>query len=312
MKTLIFSMLILFSTYSFSQFNSENLSIDDDTNSNQEYSFKKIRIYPIRANDSFKNTYKDLGKYTNLEKAIKDKKIELSEVSESGSVNTLYAKNTSKDIIYIMAGEVVKGGKQDRIVGEDIVLSPGEEKNIDAFCVESGRWQQKSSGSNFTGYMNVSSNSIRKAAIVDKDQSLVWEKVGQITGSNNANSRTSAYTELENSETYKKELNEYLKKFESVWNKDANVVGIIAVTGDTVIACDIFATHDLFVNSYNNLLHSYITEALTNGKEVSISNTEVQKYLDQFLNDESSQEENLKGKGAIFKNEGKKIHVSKF
>ncbi len=312
MKTIILIGFTLLSTYAFSQYNDENLKIVNDSENIEQFSFKKIRIYPIQANDVFQNTFKDLGKYTNLENAIKENKVIISEVSDSGSVNTLYAKNTSKKTIYIMAGEVVKGGKQDRIVGQDIVLAPGESKNINAFCVEHGRWQKKESGNNFIGYMNVSSKSIRKAAVVNKNQSLVWEKVAEITQENKAGSSTGTYTALENSETYNIEMKEYLTKFKSVWNKDSKVVGVIAVTGNEVIGCDIFATHDLFVNAYNNLIHSYITEALTNGKEVTISNNKVQKYLDQFLKDETKQEENLKGNGDIFNYNGKKMHISKF
>lgn len=61
------------------------------------------------------------------------------------------------------------GGKQDRILGDDVIIKPFEEKTVSSFCVEHGRWSQKESGDKFTGYFNVSSNSIRKAAIVELD-----------------------------------------------------------------------------------------------------------------------------------------------
>ena len=42
-----------------------------------------------------------------------------------------------------MAGEVVKGGKQDRVIAQDVVLAPGETIDLNAFCVEKNRWVTK-------------------------------------------------------------------------------------------------------------------------------------------------------------------------
>lgn len=312
MKAIFTICIALISLSSFAQYNLDNLELEESAETVRQYTFNKLRIYPIKANNQFRSELKDVGTYKNLEKAIAQKKVKITEVSESGTVNTLYAKNVSKDPIYIMAGEVIKGGKQDRIIGQDIVLAPGESKNLAAFCVEQGRWSQKASGSNFNGYMNVSSNSVRKEAVVNKNQSGVWDKVAKVTAANAAVSDTGAYTELENSKEYNEELEKYLKRFSAAWNNDPEVVGVVAVTGDKVIGCDIFATHDLFVNAYDNLVHAYVTEALTDGSQVTISGADVQKYLDQFLANEADQEKNLDGKGAIFKYKGKKLHLSKF
>lgn len=304
--------MFLCSIYVSAQFNTDNLKMADEAELSQRFTYNKLKVYPIRANDNFRNEYKDIGKFSSLEEAIKNNKIKITEVGSSGSVNTLYAENLSDEPIYIIAGEIVKGGKQDRIIGEDVVLAPGENKNLDAYCVEHGRWSTKESGNNFSGYMNISSKEVRKAAAVNKNQSLVWEKVAGVTRTNNAESSTGSYTELENSEEYNKKLSNYLQVFKSAWDNDPEVVGVVAVTGNEIIGCDIFASHDLFVNSYNNLIHSYITEALTNGENVTLSRSEVQKYLDQFLKDESKQKENLEGKGMLFEHDGRKIHITKF
>lgn len=313
MRFIITTFLIcLLSLKLSAQFNSLNLKIKNDPASIQESTLKKLRLYPIYANNHFKEEFKDIEKFTSLDKAIFNNKIKLTEINQSGSVNTLLAENISKEPIYLLAGEVVKGGKQDRVIGQDMIINPGEVKNIDAFCVEHGRWQEKESGINFDGYMSISSPSVRKAALLNKNQTEVWEKVAEVTKVNQADTETGTYTELENSEYYTKELNKYMTVFNSVWNSNSNVVGVIAVTADRIIGCDIFATHDLFTNSYNNLLTSYITEAITHGDTVTISNNKVQLYLDAFLADESKQEEVLEKDGAIFKNNGKKVHLSRF
>ncbi|MBN4061952.1 MAG: hypothetical protein COA57_12340 [Flavobacteriales bacterium] len=311
-STVFATVLLAFSLSINAQYNSDNLKLTANDYSVQRYTYEKLRIYPIRANDIFRKAHESIGKYNNLKHAIEKKQLKVSEVNESGTVNTLNAENTSRDTVYIMAGEVVKGGKQDRMIAEDIVIAPGQKVNISAFCVERGRWAKSKSGSDFNGYFNVSSKEVRKAAIIEKNQSRVWEEVGETTMENGASTATGTYAALENSKEYIEQRDKYFEKFKSAWDGDPKVVGVVAVTGDKIISCDIFATHDLFANAYNNLLHSYLTDAITNGKEVSISSRQVQAYIDEFLADETKQEEVLEKKGKLFKVNGMKLHLTSF
>jgi hypothetical protein len=226
----------------------------------------------------------------------------------SGTVNTLIAKNISTDTIFIMAGEVVKGGKQDRVIGQDVVIAPGEEMDLSAFCVEKNRWvtKDKNEGA-FTDYYNVTSMDIRKSVTEEKNQSEVWKKVDQHTSKNKASSSTSTYTNLENSDDYQKDVKNYMETFSSPFKNNNKIIGFIAVTGDQIIGCDMFATHELFISSYENLIHSYIGHAITNGSNITISNEKVFSYLHNILKNESKQEEKIEKNGTLYKWNNKKI-----
>ena len=64
-----------------------------------------------------------------------------AEGSDQGTVNTLEVSNKSKKWLYIEAGEIVRGGKQDRTMGSDLLVAPGtKDQPLAAFCVEHGRW----------------------------------------------------------------------------------------------------------------------------------------------------------------------------
>jgi len=318
MKTYL--LIATFLTLHFSgiaQYNSDNLKLAVNAYSIERYTFENLRIYPIRANDVFRGYHQSVGTFKNLESAIEDDDIEVTELSASGTVNKLFAENKSADTLYVMAGEVVKGGKQDRVIGQDIVIGPGEKVNLAAFCVEQGRWTHSATkGENgndkFDGYFNTSSKEVRKAAIVDKNQRKVWDKVAEVTEVNDVNTSTGAYTALGGDKDYKQSIDKYMKQFRSAWDSDNKVVGVVAVTGDKVIAADIFATHNLFVNSYNSLLHSYTTDAITTGEAVTITSEAVQKYLDNFLKDEENQEKALEGIGSMFKHKKRKLHMTTF
>ena len=62
-------------------------------------------------------------------------------VIETGSVNQLEIENTGAQEVFVQAGDIVKGGKQDRVLTVSLLLAPNSGKvGIAAFCVEQGRW----------------------------------------------------------------------------------------------------------------------------------------------------------------------------
>ena len=233
--------------------------------------------------------------------------------SVSGTVNKLLANNISNDTIFIMAGEIVKGGKQDRVIAKDIVIHPGEEVDLGAFCVEKNRWSTKNGNKgNFTGHSDMLSIDIREVVTEQESQSEVWKKVDMHTSINDASSRTGAYTNLENSKKYQVQLKKYMNKFQDAFVNNNNVVGFIAVTGNEIIGCDLFATNELFKDSFKSLIHSYIGSAITKGAPVVMASTQVFSYLDKILKSEYDQDKNIEKNGTIYKWEGKKLHITTY
>ena len=91
------------------------------------------------------------------------------------SVNQLVLINRSKRPLLLLAGELVSGGKQDRIIGKDRIVPVGAEPlPLDVFCVEHGRW---SSGSQFTAAKTIVHPSVREQAAVNQKQGDVWASV---------------------------------------------------------------------------------------------------------------------------------------
>src|SRR5579864_6159531 len=93
-------------------------------------------------------------------------------------VNRLVLVNNSKHPLILLAGEVVTGGKQDRVVGKDrIVPAESDPVDLSVFCVEHGRWVESST--KFDTHASVMLQpSVRKNAMVDQDQQKVWDAVG--------------------------------------------------------------------------------------------------------------------------------------
>jgi hypothetical protein len=120
--------------------------------------------------------------YLTLAEAMEQKKLV---VHETGDVNQLAVENVSDEVVYIPAGSVVKGGRQDRTLGTDVIITRADGRMpIDAFCVEHGRWQQR--GGEAAGYFAsnsamVAGKNMKLAANTNAagfaDQGAVWNEV---------------------------------------------------------------------------------------------------------------------------------------
>jgi hypothetical protein len=96
--------------------------------------------------------------------------------NSGAAVNQLVLINRGKRPVLLLAGEVVSGGNQDRIVGKDrIVPIGGEPLPLDVFCVEHGRWTGEST--KFGAANLMVHPSVREKAAVESDQQQVWNAV---------------------------------------------------------------------------------------------------------------------------------------
>ena len=103
-------------------------------------------------------------------------------VSRGDQVNTLVLVNHSSKPLLLLAGEIVTGGKQDRVIAKDRIVPVGADPiDLSVFCIEPGRWTE-SSGT-FGAAAKAPSNgfmvqpTVRERAMVEKDQQQVWDSV---------------------------------------------------------------------------------------------------------------------------------------
>ena len=66
---------------------------------------------------------------------------DLVKVIETGNVEELVLRNLGDREVFIQSGDIVKGGKQDRVLTVSMIVPPNSaDIPIGAFCVEYGRW----------------------------------------------------------------------------------------------------------------------------------------------------------------------------
>ena len=285
-----------------------------NTAENPELQLEKLRIYPIVAGAAYLAGAETGANFKNLQEAMLNERFRITEkkpygrFNDAGAVNNLTIQNKSQDTVFIMSGDVVTGGKQDRVIAMDLVVPPRTITDIPVFCVEQGRWDLREDNDRasendkkifaFTGYYNVASNDLRRTVKTTQDQGAVWEKVGELTATHNAANPTHAYSGLEKSDEFTRERDRYLQFFTGKFAENKEVIGMIAVSGEEILGADIFAHPNLFNKQYEVLLHSYITEAITDGKEVSMTSDELDAYTQKlktnYQKDEASPESGYK------------------
>lgn len=124
------------------------------------------------------------ARYVSLERAQKEGKAVIRERDGDASVEALVIENRGDEPIYVPGGTILKGGKQDRQIGVDLVVLPGTSVEAQAYCVEQGRWSMaregRATGGRFEIPKAMAAKRARASALYEKNQNSVWEQVSAI------------------------------------------------------------------------------------------------------------------------------------
>jgi len=98
-------------------------------------------------------------------------------------VGTVAIDNRGPVPVYILAGTVVRGGKQDRQIARDVLVAAGQTLPLDAFCVEQGRWHNQRKGvateGKFIAAKHLANSKVRAAGQFEGSQREVWRQAAE-------------------------------------------------------------------------------------------------------------------------------------
>jgi hypothetical protein len=260
--------------------------------------YENISVFPVVSSNS-----QDTSPFLTLEEGLSTGEVLVREQGSEGlvrgrdgrpiyvpqstgaSVNQLVLINRSRRPLLLLAGELVSGGKQDRVIGKDRIIPAGAPPlPLSVFCVEHGRW---TGVSQFAAAKTIVHPSVRERAAVDQKQAEVWDAVRSgttakaapaapaprmsmqdIQGAIDTNGRTEAYEKIYQSRAVGVSIDDFVEEVRARFAratsglKDERVVGVVVAYGGEVAWSDIFASGDLFDHYWNKLLRSYAVEAL--------------------------------------------------
>lgn len=207
--------------------------------------------------------------------------IDRRQLSSNAEVNRLALTNKSGKALVLIAGEMILGGRQDRIVGHDCIIEASATPvPLDVFCVEHGRW---SGGSAFgQSERNVARDQgagkdevlklatiaplarpdIREKAQAQKSQDQVWTSVAETVTVNGTSTSTGTLKSVYEDKAVNRKLEAYEHALRDSLSADS-IVGVVAAIGNKVISADVFANHYLFHAYWPKMLKSYALEAVS-------------------------------------------------
>jgi len=230
------------------------------------YTHNNLTIFLVHGRDLAGNRT-----FLTLQEALEQKKVI---VYETKDVNELAIRNVSNQDVYVQAGDIVKGGDQDRMISTDFIVPRRSGRMpIGAFCVESGRWSRRGGENNesFGSSQNfVSSKQLKLAAKSENSQQAVWDNVKVVQTKLSANVGTTVNSDVSSSSLelavennkVKESTDNYTKAFSAIMENKSDVIGYVFAINGRVNSADIYASHALFAKLWPKLLKANATEAV--------------------------------------------------
>ena len=195
--------------------------------------------------------------YTVLEEAQKGKKFAIREV-EGGDVPHLSVLNKDSRPLYLLGGELLLGGKQDRMVMADTIVDPRRRLEIEVRCVEQGRWDGDLT---FHNGSFLAHPDLRKAALFGS-QGEVWSEVARKSQVSGVASDTGTFRRVFQDAKLRKKIDGYLDELQKKIPRDDRLTGLaVAIDGELEVI-DLFDSPLLYAKLERKLLASYVLAAL--------------------------------------------------
>jgi hypothetical protein len=276
-----------------------------------------LTVFPVAASKAY-----DTAEFLTLDEGLRSGDVVVTEAGQArglirrrptessvirpiggADVNRLVLVNNSKRPLLLLAGEIVTGGKQDRVIGKDrIVPAESDPVDLSVFCVEPGRWVAANGKDHFTvggiGGGVFAAPGVRASAMDAKNQQQVWDNVNKskqamemvVTGKNAAEVRsTTSYAQVMDNKEVQQKVDSVAEPvqhdYDSVIHqlRDKKAVGVVVAVNGEIVWADIFASTQLLQKYWPKLVRSYAAEAVvTRAKGGEANLTNAQNFLDDL------------------------------
>jgi hypothetical protein len=222
---------------------------------------ESLSLTPIVATAAGLKDAKDDGLLV-LDEAMAAKKVQIREIAE-GSVNSLTFVNQADHPVFVLAGEVILGGKQDRIIGRNTVIPAKTTQAVPVYCVEHGRWDGTTK--DFATGKALAHGRLRGRASYAAQRD-VWNEVAAKNVQRKTTSASDTYRRVAQQQsdgtlaTMEKQVDAALAKIPAADRE--RMVGFAVALNGAVATVDLFGSPTLFKKLETKLVRSYLTEAI--------------------------------------------------
>jgi hypothetical protein len=183
---------------------------------------------------------------------------------DQATVPELVVENRGKAYVLLLAGEILLGGKQNRVLTEDLLLPPlSGPRAIGVYCVEQGRWSGRST--QFDARGSFAAPGLRAKVLERAEQGRVWAEVDRYARSAAAPSATRSYQAIYDRPEVKQDLEEAERRLDG--RSAPGALGAAVFVGAALAGLDLFFDPGLFAREWPKLLRAQAVEAYRRGPE---------------------------------------------
>ncbi|MEO0079266.1 MAG: DUF6569 family protein [candidate division WOR-3 bacterium] len=254
--------------------------------------YENLTIFPLSGDGPTTTSF------LTLEQAIGSGQVLVQEKG-SGQVNLVRMQNRGKTYVFGMAGEIVSGAKQDRMLQDDILLPPNSGwLDVPVYCTEHGRWHGSSLSFGTRGQMVA--GCVRKAASLTESQTEVWQEVDEAHARVGCKAPSHAFARVYDDAKVKERAAPFIERLQNLVSKYPDAQGVLVAVGSRVLCVDLFGSKGLFRKMWPKLLRSYVIDALGEEPEGSFSEYAARRFIRTATGMEVSKR-NTPGAGELYR-----------
>ncbi len=221
--------------------------------------------------------------YSTLDDGLAAELLEVTEVTGAGSVPTLKVTNKGDFPAFLMAGEQLSGGKQNRVLNASILVAPHSELPIPVSCVERGRWAYRSANFGSAGSSSHSrlrklmhghaTMSYRMEGKPSSRQGEVWEEVDRKMTETGSHSDTMVLQQMyEDTEVALTDVTNQLSAPEGA-------SGVAFAYGGRIVGFDLFDQPSTLAKLWPKLVRAYAVDARAEAGAGTVTTAAVRDWL---------------------------------
>ncbi|HET6428406.1 MAG TPA: DUF6569 family protein [Phycisphaerae bacterium] len=210
----------------------------------------RLTVFPVVLTDSHR-----LGDVLTMDQALRRGVLVIEELESAQVGRARFVNKSSRQMIFLMAGEVVTGGRQNRTLTTDALLAPDSATILPMYCVQKGRWEGKA---DFGGHNYVAPQAVRERAAQKAGQDETWAEVARANRRLGSATASEDLAEAMASPENLRQLDELRKRITP--RLPEGCVGVVVSDGGRIVGADLFNDPDLFAAMRDKVLNSYLSQ----------------------------------------------------
>ena len=220
------------------------------------YHYRGLTVFPLVLRDGPVNT--DIR---TLDEAVSAGWLSVRELDEA-RVASVHVRNDSRHPVFLMAGEILLGGRQNRIVREDSLLdAESGVVEIPVYCGEKERWVGVKE--DFGGAGGLVNQELRGRAARGASQGEIWSSIDRQLSAAKASAPTRSYQDIYATEAVRRETEDTVGRLGDL--RGRGTVGVVTFVGGRMLSCDVFEDSELFGRLWNKICQAQAVDGYMGG-----------------------------------------------